>query len=419
MTRRRLRSLTHLGGNVVPVLSGLATAPLTARALGVEGRGGLTIVLLVSGILVVIGSMGFGWVARHDIGRDPSSTYEWLSIARWFDVSMVPVGAGVAAAISMYLQLDRQQSIATGLLLVLSTCSASRAVRGNALVALGRNAELGRTGLIISLISVVGMVALFFFEMLSLASAIWVSFTSLAVQTVLIRHAVIRALSTGGISNTGGSKIRHSGFMRRSARSAISQTTDLAVCKADALTAGMVGSISQVGLYSTAAIIPQVAYQLVLTAIQQSYVAFPRISRVERLAMVWHSCLFIGLASSLIAFPSAWVLIPVVFGEDFVGAREFIGPACIVVLGLGSICPAVQDSAVSGSPTKISAVLVLGAAGCAAAQLAGAGLGTVVAMIGTGYLFVGVLYVWRVCGARTLLPRLSSFKRLYGIGAAS
>ena len=125
------KSIIHLAGNLFPVVSGLLTAPLTARSLGVDARGQLTIILLVSTAITVVGNFGLSWVARADVARDPSLARAWNRLGVRAAFLMLPFALVIGVVLSKALSLSAMESVVVLALFGLSSLSASRGVTGD------------------------------------------------------------------------------------------------------------------------------------------------------------------------------------------------------------------------------------------------------------------------------------------------
>jgi O-antigen/teichoic acid export membrane protein len=355
MMRRHL----HLAGNLLPLVAGLATAPLTARALGATGRGQLALILAVSAVLMTVAAFGLPWVARSDLQRDPKTLSWWRRRARILGLAALPIAVSVALGVVVVLGLSPQEGIPVVALYALSAFAASRGVEGNALISMRRPDLYGAANVAGIAVNVAGVAVLFAFSTLSLTAAVWLSFASIAVQFGLTVFLVGRiAASVPAVQPDFAS----SPLAIRAMRSWGAQTTEAVSTKADVLLIAVSASSATLGLYSVVSLLPQTVYALMITIVQKSYARGTVASREEHFSRLMQTCLIAGAAVTVLAAPALWLLVPILFGDAFIGARDLVVPGCCVALGLSAAAPIGQRISGGEASALPFALIVAGSA---------------------------------------------------------
>ena len=360
------KTVTHLIGNLAPILSGLLTAPLTARSLGVDARGQLTLILLVSAVITVIGNFGLSWLARADVADNPRMAGPWQRLGLRTAFAMLPVALAVGVVLAGRLQLTGVEAASVLLLFTLSSLSASRGVTANVLIALGRNDLFGRANLAMTLAMVSVIVVSFLFSWLTLAVAVaatavgfMVQLTILGVGFRLARRAQAARDAAAATPPAAPTRLTFLGVLPRAFRSWLSQLSEIIVCRADVVLLSSQAATYQLGLYSVVALIPQISYQVYSTLIQQSYARSQTVSLSQRTTLLWVACAGAGLVLAGLALPAAYWLLPVIFGAPFTGARDYLLPAAALTIGLATLAPVMNDVALRRRPAPFFASLAL------------------------------------------------------------
>lgn len=413
MMARRGMSVLHVLGNTVPMVSGVLTAPFTARALGVEGRAIMVVVTTLSTGLLILGTFGLAWITRQELSRDLTAFRVWRSRALRVDaVSVLPsvaVGVGLAVA----LDVTMAEAVPLCLVVALSATSAVRAVWANALIASGRSWGYGLTNLLATAAVVVGTVATYGLDVLSLSVALWIAFVGLAVQTLGV------GLLARGIEGARGFDRRPGPWLRtwgaRVRTSVGGQLADFAVARSDLVVVGVVATRFELGLYSVPGLIPVVVYQLSVTVIQHSWSPGAASSDENRAAISWQASVVAGSLATVVGGLGVWLVFLPLFGSQFMGSQQYILPACAMALALTSVTPAVQHAATSPGRSYV-ALVALASAGVVglAASVLGVGAAASVGLLAAALFAVGAVYTARTAGLCALMPRagrLVSFVR--------
>lgn len=394
--RQKLSAL-HFLGNVVPMISGVVTAPFTARALGVDGRAVVVVVVTVSVGLLILGTFGLAWITRQALNVDLGAAQVWKSRALRVDlVSLLPSGI-VGFLLAKGLGVGVSEVAPVVFVTVLSATSALRAVWANLLIVSGRAWAYGVTNLAYTGTVVLLTVSAYFAEILTVATALWVQAAGLIVQMAVLGFLAEVAPSTRGLKACPGPWVRE--WRGRISRSVGGQWIDFAVARSDLLVVLVIGTRTDLGLYSVAALIPMVIYQVSVTLIQHSWTPGAAITEADRAVQAWQSSVAVGIVLACIGGPALQVLFLPLFGSQFVPAETFIAPACVMAVGLSSVVPAIQHSStrVQRSYTSLIA-LVGGAASLAFSWAVAVRPETAVVSLGAVFLAIGSLYAVRTAG---------------------
>lgn len=405
MMARRGMSVLHVLGNTVPMVSGVLTAPFTARALGVEGRAIMVVVTTLSTGLLILGTFGLAWITRQELSRDLTAFRVWRSRALRVDaVSVLPsvaVGVGLAVA----LDVTTAEAVPLCLVVALSATSAVRAVWANALIASGRSWGYGLTNLLATAAVVVGTVATYGLGVLSLSVALWIAFVGLAVQTIGVGLLSRDIEGAHGFDRRPGPWLRRWGARVRT--SVGGQVADFAVARSDLVVVGVVATRFEFGLYSVPGLIPVVVYQLSVTAIQHSWSPGAASSDEDRAAISWQASVVAGSMATVVGGLGVWLVFLPLFGSQFLGSQQYILPACAMAVALTSVTPAVQHAATSPGRSYVALVALVsaGAVGVAASSL-GLGAAASVSLLAVALFGVGAVYTARTAGLCALVPRV-------------
>lgn len=405
-----MRAVVHLAGNVAPVFAGLVTAPLTARSLGPAARGELAIVLLISVFVGLVGALGLGLLARHDVAANPGTMHAWSKRGRRISGFSVTAALVVGVGLGFGLGLRAEELIATAVLFTLAGMSASKSVDANILIVSGYTKQFGTANLAASATICLGIVGAFVAGVLTLWLVIGLNAASLVVQMILI--VVPRAEL---LKRTQPERLAHERFgslVRRAWGAWRAQVAEALVIRADSILIMAQASVQVVGLYAVTALIPQIAYQVFQTMIQHSYATAPLVRIRERTRILWQVCLAVSLPLSAAGGLAAFILVPILFGPSFIASLEWLIPACMVAIGLAGLAPILQHFAVSGRDSWFPIALLLGAA---ASGLCGVVVNTATGLVILAVMFLvtGGVYVYLVAGPRMFCVSWISIRHLF------
>jgi len=402
-----MKSLLHLVGNLAPMLSGLLTAPLTARSLGVSGRGEVTVVLLISGLVVIVSSFGLGWVARQSVSTDPLAVVYWQRKGRQVSLAALAPALGLGLAVSIwFLELPASATAGTVILFVMSAFAASRSIDANVLISSGRNGSVGLANTSSAIVTVIAIVVCYLANVLDVTLALAANVLGILTQITVLALAVrglvktqTRAYRRRAREMSRLHEYRGRTLALRTGRAWGAQLLDAGTSRGDSLVVMSTSSASVIGLYSAVALLPQTIFAMMLTVVQLSYARLPALGQQERLKTLFHASLFVSIAILLVAWPVVYIAIPWFFGPDFAPARSYLPGAVSVSVGLALLAPFVQFLS-SGNrplwplitlvgPTALSAYAVTAFAGVNIAMI------TFGAMLGLGATIVTCTHVGR------------------------
>lgn len=412
------RALVHYTGNLSPVLSGLITAPLTARALGVDGRGIVALIVLVSTTLITIGAFGLGWLAREAIAEDPLSFGFWRRKARLVSFAAAPLFAATAAILSLALQLSVIELVLVLVFYVIGAFSVVRSVEGNGLIALGRNHSLGVVNIAYSTTVATLIIVFFVVGILNVALTVVANALGLLVQIVLLTRFVRSATATSRVYEAMRAKdmatdpqwgIRS--LLAKSGRSWRAQVLDAAAVRLDTVLVALFANVRQVGLYSVVALLPQIAYVSCLTIVQTSFARSPRLDRDLRVALLFQACLIASFGLTAIGLPVAYWGIPIFFGAEFTDARDYLLSGSVMAVGLAGMSVAFFDAA-RRERSGIAVLLLVLLPLLAATPVSLLDPFSGVAALGFGFLLSSVVYVMRHAGIAAMRPQLGHVRSM-------
>jgi O-antigen/teichoic acid export membrane protein len=394
----RAGGAVHLIGNLAPLLSGLITAPLTARALGTAGRGEIVLLITVSSILITVGTFGLGWLVRDAVAHDPLSVDYWRRKARMLALALLPVSIVIALTMANWLRLAPWETIVTCVFYGIGAFAGTRSVEGNALVSLGNTTALGFANLSYAAL-VVGMtVGLFFGGVLDVANLVIANALGVSIQMFVLWVVMRRqrrnnrtALAQRTIELRRDPAHSTREVLRRAGIAWRTQLVDAATLRADTLLLGGFATKQVVGLYSVVALLPQIAFVMYSTLVQRSFARSPGLTPEVRLRALMQGCMITGIAGCVIGIPLAYMGIPWLFGPDFTAARQYLLPGGLMMLGLAALTPVMVD--LSRRPKSAVALLlvfipalVVGLLGFLMSPFVG------ISLLGLGYIVAGITY---------------------------
>lgn len=339
----------HVAGNLAPLVAGLVTAPLTARALGPTGRGEVAIIVVVSTILMTVAALGLPWLARSDLAADPLSLSFWRRQARIVGLALIPVAIVAAVVLSASLGLEVPETAALCALLIMSVLAAARGIEANALITMGKPGRFGIANLAGACLSLIAIVVAFVQSSLSVAVVLWASVASMVLQVTLTVVLVSRAtrlireqLHERERQLRELPEFRGRALMSRASRAWGAQLGEAAAIRGDVLSISTLAPTSQVGLYSVVALLPQAAYAVYTTIVQASYARGGATSEGDRFRNVLQTSLGAAVAIAVVAGPIAWWALPIVFGPEFTASREYLPAAIGMTIALGATAPVIQ-----------------------------------------------------------------------------
>ncbi|MCA4133062.1 oligosaccharide flippase family protein [Arthrobacter sp. M4] len=407
-----MRILLHLAGNIAPLIAGLVTAPLTARALGPQARGELAILMISSVFIGLVGAFGLGLLARQDVAKDLGQAHGWSRRGRRLLIYSSAVAAVLGVGLTSYLRLDPAEGIATVIFLSLAGMSASKSIDANILIVAGHTKQFGAANLTASLFLCVGIVAAFLGNVLQLSVVVGLNAGSLLLQMFLIVVPRRRLLRNTPESPFDAERVRV--LVRRAWRAWRSQVLEAGLVRADSLIFITQATVQTVGYYSVVALIPQTAYQIYLTLIQTSYARSPKMKLRDRTWLSWQVSLCISVPLVASATVAAVLLIPILFGEAFRPALELLVPAASVTVGLAGMAPVLQHFAVSPTGDAwFPIVLMAIAVACAVVGLF-TSAAIAVSFLGVAFTVVGAFYTFLLVGGKLFRFSPSSWRELYG-----
>lgn len=394
--------LLHGLGNLLPGMTGLLTAPLTARALGVEDRGVAAILLTVASLFAVAATAGLGWGARTAVAQDARSAETWARWARWVSLAALAPASLLVVWLSGAWRLSTTEVLGLVLLFGLASAAAIRSVQGNVLISLGSLAALGLSNISMAVVTAGSVGLLFLVDHLTVTTVLIVNAAGLLAQSALLIHALRKQRTRITVGAPTG---RHAGVVTPSKlfMTGLAQTLDALSSRLDLLLVAIVADARTLGLYSVAAVLPQVSYFVFLTLIQRSFAKSPSLTLEERSRLLLRVCLGGGLAFAAVGGAVGWLLIEPVFGHDFGPARQFLWPAMVVTVGLGALLPTLLLWQRGGRSTLASLVSVVTVGACATAVGATAGAWWGVIVLGGGLIGLGLVHHVRQWGWRSLV----------------
>lgn len=296
--------------NTLTLLAGVVTGPLLARGLGPAGRGTLAAILVPLTLAPWVVSLGLSSYASREAARGRPVEIVLGSLGA-VSLALGALGAAAAFPVAQLLAGDRHVVyvyLVVGLLLL------PLALVGNLLLAIATGLE--RWGLVMSarlvppLLALLGIVALFAVDRLTVSTAAAVTLVAMAASIV----PLLRILLESGFPRLDV------GFMVRGVRfgvtSWVGDLGGLANYQLDQLLMILLVTPRQLGLYAVAVTISG-AWNVVSGALGS--VLFPRVAQGESTlparavrVMVW----VVAVGGAALAVTVYWLL-PLLFGVDF------------------------------------------------------------------------------------------------------
>ncbi|MGY1670999.1 hypothetical protein [Geodermatophilus sp. SYSU D00710] len=383
----------HGLGNLLPGVTGIITAPLTARALGVQDRGVSSVLITAFALFSVAAAAGLGWGAREATIRHPGAAPVWVRRAWWVSlVSAVPA-ALLTFWLARGLALERTEVVALIVLLGFASTSAVRSVQANVLLSRGAIAAVGLANIVMALATTAALVAFFFAERLTVATVVALNALGLVAQWSVLQVALRRDSRSERVLASGGP----AGFkapdadVRTYFLTGVAQTLDALSSRLDILLVAIVASSRSVGLYSVAAVLPQVGYFLFLTLVQRSFAVSPSLSIETRSRHLFIACTGVAVVYAVVGGALAALAIVPIFGQEFEEARSYLWPAMAMTVGLAALAPTLLRWQRGGRSvvSSLSALLVVGAL----AAFVGTAMGDwwSVTVLGIGLIALGLV----------------------------
>lgn len=360
----RLKSLGAMGGEalltvvtrLVILVAGLATAILTARILGPEGRGLYFYALTVAGLVSQFGSLGFASSNTYFVAREPHYLGALAANSVWLSLLVF-----VVAALIVVLSVGPEQGPSLMMLLAVL---------------------LGTTSLFFMLFSnlLVGMQRLVAFNLLQLGSnlsvvpaillAAWLS----GAPEMLLAGAIIANLLFCFIA--GVVLFKRQAFDLRprpdvfqlslnySFRAFLITLIGYGVARANVFILEAAAGHAEIGFYSVAV---QIGDALAILPASISLVVFPRLIRQQegrygemlRLAKL---VTVLGLLACIVAAVLADPFVRIAFGAEFVPSLPVVYAMLPGSLFLGTATIVSQYMAASGMPWRTFAPWIAAAA---------------------------------------------------------
>lgn len=407
-----MRAIIHLAGNIAPLLAGLLTAPLTARALGPEARGELAIIMLVSVFIGLVGAFGLGPLARQAVSEDIGQAAGWSRRGQRITLASASGAAAVGFCTAILLGLAVEETLAAIAFFGIAGMSASKSIDANILIVAGRTRQFGTANLAAAGAICSGIIFAYVLGLLSLQFVITVNAVSLVIQMIYISYHRRKFLR--GIVATEIRKDARSVLIGRAWRAWKSQLIEAALLRSDSALFIAQGTVALVGYYAVVALVPQVSYQVYQTVIQHSYAKWPALRLRRRTTLLWQLCMLLSLPVAALGAIGGTLLIPFIFGAAFEPSISLLGPACAMVVCLAGLAPVLQHFAIS--PTGDAWFPLAALALVALAWFAGIHLGPVtsVLLLAVGFLLVGGGYVYLLSGCRMFRISGSDLMRLFG-----
>lgn len=324
-------------GNLSPLATALISAPITAHLLGPGGRGEVAVALLIASLVQVIGAWGVPWAARKDFAEaGPSSVRAWSRRALLASAGAVPVAVGGGLWMSLSYELSRADIVSLVFLLGLSSLAAFRGVLGNLLIAVGLGWLYGAHLVLVSVVTLGGLILLAISGLLTVATALLASAFSLVVAILALVMFVRRNVDPGGSDRVPLALPR-----RRRVLVWVTQIIELMVSRADLIVVVMLATAEQVGIYSIASIISVATYALATTVVQLSYAPSRWRWGARRVPNTVHISLLGGLLAAAASIPAIELVFPLVFGDQFASVREFVIAVPLMCVAVSLVAPLV------------------------------------------------------------------------------
>lgn len=330
-----------LVSHIVCVLLAVASAPLVARALGPVGRGVSSTVLAYVAVLPVLLGAGIPLVVRQLCAGDQSLSRQISRSARRASAVMVLAAlvAAVAAGETVFAKLSGPDRVAMYVCVLICPLYVSVLVDQSILIARARYAAvavLQGSGLATNTAILVG---LWFADALSAASVILAYAASVVVWASMARLLVaIRDRRTP--ASRAGAEVSTVELFRRGRRFAFSQLLEAAHLRVEQIIAFALLGSSLAGVFAVAVTVASIPIGIGHTV---SSVFFRRIIVVEVAArartagLAIRAALIIGLLLGGPAALAAPLVVPLIFGSEFVNS---VPPTVVMMLTSPLACGA-------------------------------------------------------------------------------
>ena len=312
-------------GSIVTRLLGAVSGIVSARALGVDGRGGLSVLLVVGMIAGGVLPLGLDlWAARSLGGGADVASVRRLLTRHLAGVSVLVV-VGVAVTM-IYSARTPALVVSVGLLCLSAT---ALTLRLGVLQGLDEMKSYSMAALASTAVFALGLVLLTFINAASVTSFVLAAAAGQAVSALWPPRRVGRSASTAY------DRLKYRTALRFGVPTAIGAVSALLLYRLDVLLLSWWSDLSNVGLYSVALAVTEVIW-VVPTAAAQAIVPHAskqnptldtaRLSRVVVLLMVVTSFCVMTLSP---------FVVPLVFGAAFSPAVNAIPFLSLAAVGVG------------------------------------------------------------------------------------
>lgn len=314
-------------GSVATRAVGAVSAIVSARALGVDGRGGLAVVLVLGMLAGGILPLGLDlWAARTLGGGESIHSVVALLRRHCALVTLLVIGAGAAAL----LWSDKSPGLIAATV-ALCISGAVMTLKLGVLQGCNQMRRYSVAAFASTAIFVVGIAGLAVTGTASVTSFV---LAATAGQTVAAAWPVGRRAVTQS-SETAAATVGYRRALRFGLPTAAGAVAAMLLYRLDVVLLTWWSDLDSVGLYSVALAVTEVVW-VVPTAAAQALI--PRASRgagsfdtaqLSRLVVVFM------VATSIAVAAAAPVAIPLLFGEDFDGAVAAVPLLTLAAIGVG------------------------------------------------------------------------------------
>ncbi len=349
--------VTMFVGRAFPPAAALVTAPLLAVGLGVSGRGELAAATAPLLLAVTIAPLGIPTAVTYVVARSPRLF--GVALRRGAVLTLLAGLVAVVVAVQAASLLSAGDETLTGYMIV-----GALAIVPTVLVAvvqagasgLGRCRLIAVERMIGATVKVLAIVVLFAAGALTVASAVIV----LAFAPVVggIVYLGLRAARTEGTVDAEASA-RTADLLRYGLRSWIGAVAGILLMRVDQLLFLPVGGAYELGLYAVAVSISEAPLIVNAAARDVVFTHDAAEGDDERLARASRMSTIAVAAVALLIGATAWLWLPLLFGEQFEGALAplLVLLAAVVLGNPGSIAGTGLSS--RGWPGRRSTSLVI------------------------------------------------------------
>lgn len=356
--QRLVRSvLRNASGNIAGPLAGLASAPVLAQAVGVEGRGSVAAVTAPILLTVVIAAFGIPDAVTYFVARSSRTLRGLRRRALLLAAGTSAVAAVVVAALAPTLLIDTSTAV---LLVTLALCTV---VPGTAVGVLRAHAAgHGRWGLVSAERTIGPVLRLVAFLVLAGVDRLDVLSASVVMTTAPVAAGLLYLVRGTRATEHTVTPPRRRAVLGYGARAWFGTLAGAAVMRLDQVLMVPLSSPAQLGLYAVAVTVSELPL-VATTAVREVLLTSDArrrddagLARAARLA----ACCSVVVATTLCASAPAWL--PALFGQDFAAALvPTVVLAAAVVVGVpGSVAGAALSA--RGLPHLRSTSLLLAAA---------------------------------------------------------